>query len=696
MLTVQAHQNALIASGGSFINDDLLQLQRLNQDNILALETITGSTRTGADMMSQTTEELRSLGKRWSQHVLEIPISWMLSAAYILTTVTFGSPVLASIVRAAVKGNTLQEGAWRYAVFALDAFIYLFCPQLFIWLIRLVDRRPLMHRMGHRSVVIGDIPWVAQCAEAYLSKLFASGYSNASVSVYSANPADHLVHRMTHRVARGTLLAVGRPDGRLSAMTSAENAVLLSVNQASSIQNLGHACSESITIGNNPSRLPLSKAAVFLPFQRPKYLCETALVHGSRPEEDSLSELLAEDSEAAVQAKQKSNSPSPMSSVSGKATSPAGSSRPNTPSLPAIRGPSGALATSSLDALPEATDSVMPSPGASLRGIKSPGASLRGIKQKLTGSPKPADDAVNGPSSAEILGTLENVRAKASSSDKSVLISKRRLTHSVDRKGRSPQSARHTRSIQNEPKSQVIRSADVEQTTDAVRKSAGSVTERSASFSKKFRVFERRASTGPLRSQIIRSTDIHQTSEFGALREFGTSQLGYDFFSDVRSKIQDKPELHSADAQKQALLGTVGTSNEDYFGKNLIEEFPELPIARLIKEQHLSCELFESRIGSLQRLVAFYVMFHEMGKRVQDFWRLASFGLLGYEMDRTHSVMRVATTASPVSAIEVNERVMELRVQRIVLRARAVFLSMLGKAKSPAASQHRRIRRSVY
>ena len=46
---------------------------------------------------------------------------------------------------------------------------------------------------------------------------------------------------------RGALLACGRPDGRLAALTSAENAVCLSVNQASSIQSLGGTC-ESLTV----------------------------------------------------------------------------------------------------------------------------------------------------------------------------------------------------------------------------------------------------------------------------------------------------------------------------------------------------------------------------------------------------------------------------------------------------------------
>ena len=42
---------------------------------------------------------------------------------------------------------------------------------------------------------------------------------------------DHFVHRFTHRVVRGLLLAVGRPDGRLYSQSKVEAATLLSLLQ---------------------------------------------------------------------------------------------------------------------------------------------------------------------------------------------------------------------------------------------------------------------------------------------------------------------------------------------------------------------------------------------------------------------------------------------------------------------------------
>ena len=45
-----------------------------------------------------------------------------------------------------------------------------------------------------------------------------------------------------------------------------------------------------------------------------------------------------------------------------------------------------------------------------------------------------------------------------------------------------------------------------------------------------------------------------------------------------------------------------------------------------------------------------------MGWRVENFFSKMSFGQLGYRMDRTHSIMRIATTASPVSGADVRDR----------------------------------------
>ena len=217
---------------------------------------------------------LRDKGRHLAQHVLETPRVWIMCCVYVLLSVTLGLPLFTGLVDAAELADI--TGRAGYATRFVDAAIYLFLPQLCMLAIRAWQKRPLLHRMTGRSIVIGDCPWVAQSAEAFLSKLFACAYSATSIAVYSGNPSDHLVHRMTHRVVRGALLVCGRPDGRLTALTTLENTVSLSINQASSIQSLGYTC-ESLTIGHNPFQLPLTAHAVFLRGNRPMFLCEKLL-----------------------------------------------------------------------------------------------------------------------------------------------------------------------------------------------------------------------------------------------------------------------------------------------------------------------------------------------------------------------------------------------------------------------------------
>ena len=81
----------------------------------------------------------------------------------------------------------------------------------------------------------------------------------------------------------------------------------------------------------------------------------------------------------------------------------------------------------------------------------------------------------------------------------------------------------------------------------------------------------------------------------------------------------------------------VQPSTEEYFGETLRKTAPkEVDPFLMSQSQHLSMELYESRVASMQRFVAMCVMFHQMGHRVQSFFPKISFGLLGYRMDRTH------------------------------------------------------------
>eukprot|EP00959_Pyramimonas_sp_CCMP1952_P330945 6930532-Pyramimonas_sp.AAC.1 len=55
---------------------------------------LTGFTVRGEPVATDTSEALRAQGSRWADHILEAPISWLLSAVYIFATVMSGYPVV--------------------------------------------------------------------------------------------------------------------------------------------------------------------------------------------------------------------------------------------------------------------------------------------------------------------------------------------------------------------------------------------------------------------------------------------------------------------------------------------------------------------------------------------------------------------------------------------------------------------------
>ena len=140
-------------------------------------------------------------------------------------------------------------------------------------------------------------------------------------------------------------------------------------------------------------------------------------------------------------------------------------------------------------------------------------------------------------------------------------------------------------------------------------------------------------------------------------------------------------------------LVQVMPSTESFFGEELQNTAPKGVGAFIMSEsQHLAMELYESRIASMQRFVAMTVMFHQMGMRVESFFPKISFGLWGYRMDRTHSIMRIATTASPVSGADVRDRMLELHLRfkiqkavNLVARRYLVWKKSGGKA-TPSGS----------
>jgi hypothetical protein len=572
-------------TGATISEQDLKILEKCNRDNIGALTDIVGANRIGyrLDHTDRLVEsELRQAGDVWSDHILENAKAYIMAFVYIFATVVSGYPLAFAI---AYGAGLDKSSDWVYLIRAVDAAIYFWLPQINITLLRLIQGRNLLHRMVGRTVIIGDIPWVAQCAEAFLSKIFACSYSIAGLNVLSANPADHLVHRHTHRVVRGSLLICGRPDGRLSALSTAEAAICLSVNQSSSIQSLGGTC-ESITIGHNPFQLPLSAKGIFLQRKRPLFLCERMLI------------------EADAKAEKKEIAPETAAGV-----------RPNMQnsfekfSTSFTHGSAWHKVNNDGNKLVDLDSSVRPRLNIQRSAPALMGAYMNFEEEDFDTDEDAADDLT-------VAGLVESAVRDRKWSDRA-----RKLFQAFDLHGNG-----------------VITELEFIQGSNRLQ---------------------------------TRFTEDEVRNLFKLADSTETGHLDYDDFlrvlhiSELESGIHLPPSHRDERGHIQ-----IEPSREKYFGETLRKynsgksgKDVDFIVAR---SQENAMQLYETRIASLQRFVAMTVMFHQMGIRVQTFFAMISFGFLGYRMDRTHSNMRIATTASPVSGADVKQQMRQLQLLKKV------------------------------
>ena len=144
-----------------------------------AIPSIVGHDADGSPNGAAVAERLRKQGRRWGWHVAESPVCWGLSAAYILLTVNSGATPVRALVGLAFGEDA--EAAIRAAV-AADSIIYVFLPLWFALALRVLTGRPLLARLGKRTVVLANVPYVHQLLESFLSKLFALSYSASGIS----------------------------------------------------------------------------------------------------------------------------------------------------------------------------------------------------------------------------------------------------------------------------------------------------------------------------------------------------------------------------------------------------------------------------------------------------------------------------------------------------------------------------------
>lgn len=241
--------------------ESLMVLAMIDEDflnrNVLK---IIGTTAEGKSLKSLTRQNLIQSGHYWANHITETPLSWAIHSLYIFISVGWIIPfgytlplvkTLSGFVFDLVDLPVSTIQLLLPIVTLADIAVYIFGAWLWTLAIRYFQDRKLFARMGKRTLIIGDVPWVNQLLQAYVSKLFALSYGIATIEVHSDNPQDSLLHSFGHRVVRGTLILLGIPDGRHGRyQQKTEKAAIVTGKQANGIRNF-NVGAEIIAMSSN-------------------------------------------------------------------------------------------------------------------------------------------------------------------------------------------------------------------------------------------------------------------------------------------------------------------------------------------------------------------------------------------------------------------------------------------------------------
>jgi len=98
-----------------------------------------------------------------------------------------------------------------------------------------------------------------------------------------------------------------------------------------------------------------------------------------------------------------------------------------------------------------------------------------------------------------------------------------------------------------------------------------------------------------------------------------------------------------AGSKKQLMLGAANGDEEQPVGQSYVGEVDK---KELLAEANLLEALYETRVGSAERLLSFMVIFHRAVKPLSRLW------FISYDIDRSESRLRVASTPAPIPFVE--------------------------------------------
>ncbi|GLI64923.1 hypothetical protein VaNZ11_008318 [Volvox africanus] len=604
-LVVRMRMTSVCASGrplGMILSkDDMVDLRSVRDQFIdVSAPQLTGHDAAGRPFKSQHHFRLVQQGRRWALHVIESPTAWVLSLIHILATVVSGWPVVFAVVHGiclATKATHVVDLTLSKLALVVDSVIYMFLPIIYAVLLRAIQRRPLWHRMGKRTIVVADVPYVHQIIETFVSKMYALSYGIASVEVHGANPVDHFVHRFTHRVVRGLLIALGRPDGRLYSQTKSESWVLLGLLQAKVITSWGHQ-PEVVSIGHNPYHPSVVDHHLQLPTNRPRLLIE-ALEHNTGavdpnqlwasrrhmvtskfPLHHKAHELLQEMEDAAADF------------------------TPYNPSTKSKNTANGAVTSSGA-----AGNTRAGGQGNGHRAIMATGA--------VSGGGGGGRGAPSGPSTGV-------VRQHAGAGERKPL-PPRPPRPPLAPAPPPPPIALSGRLGASLP-SKLVRS----RTSRLIGGPCNAYSQLSGEALLNTPAPDLRPLLGPDSKHLVGGHLLYGIFKKAELRKM------WEKIGVVRQLASVLSTKQISESVAREAVAAVGSTLEDVLHKQTVME-----------------QLLESRYLSLERLLAFMVMFHAMARRTADWWPLT------FDIARSQSGLRVATTAAPVTASELEQSLAE-------------------------------------
>ena len=250
--------------GMTLASEGLMALETIKRDFLSqTVVELIGATANGIIFKSKGSQKLIKSGRRWALHVTESSVIWGIHALYVFIVLGWAIPsghiipVSQIIFRGllfpfSLSNNVFLLGLFNPLLILADVGIAIFGPWLWAVALRYCQGRQPFARTGKRTLVIGDLPWVHQLLKTYVSKLFSLSYGLTSLEVHGADPQDHMLHEFGHRIARGTLVFLGVPDGRHTQIQkNDEEAVIMTGKQFDGVRSIGVG-PEIVALGHNP------------------------------------------------------------------------------------------------------------------------------------------------------------------------------------------------------------------------------------------------------------------------------------------------------------------------------------------------------------------------------------------------------------------------------------------------------------